>query len=209
MELPPRHRIGFRGITVGIVLAAGAGSRYGMPKALVRDGGGWSWVGRACDTLRSGGCQRVIVVLGAESHRAVGLVPGWAEVVVAEEWRQGLSESLRAGLRAAEQTGAGAAVIIPVDTPTMPAGVVRRLLSRVDGLEQANALRQATYAGAPGHPVVMGREHWHEAARTATGDRGARAYLAAHGAEAVECRDLWDGADVDRPATQPGSPDVR
>ena len=50
----------------------------------------------------------------------------------------------------------------------------------------------------PGHPVVLGRDHWEGVAASAVGDRGARDYLAAHAVDLVECGDLATGADVDR-----------
>ena len=75
----------------GVLLAAGAGTRYGMPKVLA-DGGRWL---RACVTaLADGGCDDVVVVLGA----AVVDVPAPARAVVAQDWEQGLSASVRAGV---------------------------------------------------------------------------------------------------------------
>jgi hypothetical protein len=83
----------------GLLLAAGAGRRMGMPKALVSDDSG-SWLQRGVATLRDGGCSRVTVVLGAEAERARALMEGLdVSVVVAEDWAQGMGASLRAGLR--------------------------------------------------------------------------------------------------------------
>ena len=61
------------------------------------------------------------------------------------------------------------------------------------------SLARASYDGSPGHPVLLGRDHWAGVAGTATGDRGARDYLAAHPVLDVECADLATGRDVDRP----------
>jgi CTP:molybdopterin cytidylyltransferase MocA len=49
----------------------------------------------------------------------------------------------------------------------------------------------------PGHPVLLGRDHWAGVVETSTGDRGARDYLASHEVALVECGDLATGADVD------------
>ncbi len=111
----------------------------------------------------------------------------------AEGWSEGVSASLRAGLEAVASTSAPAVVVIPVDTPDLPAAAVARLASRTSG----DALAFAAYDGAPGHPVVIGRDHWIAVAAAVRGDVGARPYLRAHGAEAVECADLWSGADRD------------
>ena len=61
----------------------------------------------------------------------------------------------------------------------------------------AAALIQATYDGAPGHPVLIGRSHGGPLAATLTGDTGARVYLRDQGALRIECSDLWSGHDID------------
>ena len=65
-------------------------------------------------------------------------------------------------------------------------------------------LARAVFDGRPGHPVLIARHHWTPAAATLSGDRGARAYLDAHGVVDVECGDLYDGHDVDTPAADLG-----
>ncbi|MDP3891682.1 NTP transferase domain-containing protein, partial [Nocardioides sp.] len=82
--------------THGLLLAAGSGSRMGTPKALVDD-----WLRRGVTTLRDGGCAEVTVVLGAAAQEARPLLDGLpVEVVVAEDWADGMGASLRAGLEA-------------------------------------------------------------------------------------------------------------
>ena len=56
---------------------------------------------------------------------------------------------------------------------------------------------RAAYHGVPGHPVLIGSDHWAGVVATATGDRGARDFLAAHEVALVECGDLATGVDVD------------
>jgi CTP:molybdopterin cytidylyltransferase MocA len=181
----------------GIVLAAGAGSRMGRPKALMRTADGEPWVARAVRLLLEAGCQRVEVVLGASANDARSLVPFADDVgvVVAERWAEGMSASLRAGLEAAS---GDAAIVTLVDLPELPSEVVERMLdgSLDDGFD-ASVLRQAVYRGKPGHPVLIGADHWDAVAASLSGDRGARAYLAAHGVVEIECGDLFSGEDVD------------
>lgn len=166
---------------VGIVLAAGAGTRAGGPKAL-RAG----WLPRAVEVLRGAGCDRVIAVLGA------AIVPTDAEVVVAPDWAEGVAASLRAGLAAAS---GDAALVTLVDLPGLPVAAARRVAADADA--DAASLRRAVYDGRPGHPVLLGRDHWAPIASAVRGDVGAGPYLREHGAVGVECGDLWDGADVD------------
>lgn len=180
----------------GIVLAAGAGTRAGGPKALRRDDDGMPWLHHAVAALRGGGCDPVLVVLGAEAARARALVPAEETVVVAERWADGLSASLRAGLEAAPPD-VSAAVVTLVDLPGLPAAAVERLLAAP--LSRAT-LRRATYDAQPGHPVVIGRDHWAAVVASTEGDHGAGRYLRAQGAELVELSGLWVGADDDDPA---------
>ena len=176
--------------TTGIVLAAGAGTRAGGPKALLRMPGGTPWLNVAVTTLLEGGCSRVVVVLGAMARLARPLVPADERVttVVAPQWELGMSESLRACH--AGETGYAPHITL-VLLQALPVSVVRRVLAG------SSELRQATYDGRPGHPVYIAASHWGPVAPTLSGDRGARAYLTAHGVVEVECADLWDGADRD------------
>lgn len=176
----------------GIVLAAGAGRRYGGPKALVTDDRG-PWLARSVAALRAGGCATVTVVLGA-APEAAALVPD-VRLVIAEDWAEGMGASLRRAL-ADVPAEAATVVVTLVDLPDVGGDVVRRLLDRAAG---AAALARASYDGAPGHPVLIGRDHVAGVIAAATGDRGARDYLAAHEHRLVECGDLATGRDVDVP----------
>jgi CTP:molybdopterin cytidylyltransferase MocA len=174
-------------------VAAGAGTRMGRPKALVvRDG--VPWVERASRLLLAAGCERVVVVLGASAVEAATLVPRDAAIstVVNDDWRTGMASSLRAGLAASDGDGA---LVTLVDLPGTPVDAAARVLAAAAG---PRSLVQAVYSGRPGHPVFLGAEHWAAVSAAVSGDRGARAYLEAHGAAAVECGDLGDGRDDDR-----------
>ncbi|MEX0426568.1 NTP transferase domain-containing protein [Nocardioides sp. DS6] len=180
----------------GLLLAAGAGRRMGRPKALVDD-----WLPRSVAVLRGGGCDDVTVVLGAAVEEARPLLPDDVRVVVAMDWATGMSASLRAGLDAlaAQHHGAAtgaadAALVHLVDLPDVGADVV----GRVGRLAAPDALARASYDGVPGHPVLIGCDHWAGVVETLVGDQGAKGYLAAHGAALVECGDLAGGQDVDR-----------
>ncbi len=114
--------------------------------------------------------------------------------MVAEDWAEGMGASLRSGLASLEDADGDAVVVTLVDLPDVTAEVVRR----VTGLgTDPGVLARASYDGAPGHPVLLGRDHWAGVAATATGDRGARDYLADHDVFVVECGDLATGRDVD------------
>jgi CTP:molybdopterin cytidylyltransferase MocA len=178
----------------GLLLAAGAGRRMGMPKALVTDEQG-SWLVRGIEVLRAGGCRRVTVVLGAEADRARRLVDDLdVDVTVADDWAEGMGASLRAGLRSLAGSGDDGALVSLVDLPDLVPEVVARVLAVGSG---PTALARATYDGTPGHPVLLGRDHWPGVVESAVGDQGARAYLATHDLTLVECGDLATGRDID------------
>ncbi len=146
----------------------------------------------AVEALSGGGCDDVVVVLGA----AVVDVPAPARAVVAADWAAGASASVRAGLAAVAD--ADVAVLHLVDTPDVGADVVARVLAAARA--SSTGLARATYEGRPGHPVVVAREHWLALESTLQGDEGARRFLAARDdVQAVECGDLATGEDVDQP----------
>ncbi len=200
---------------VGLVLAAGEGRRFGRPKATVRDSDGQTWLARSVVTLREGGVDEVYAVVGASAAGVRLEAPPRTHVVEADGWREGMGASLRAGLGAVlvEQSQADAVIVMLVDTPGVGAAVVRRMLQGV----APQVLRRAAYDGAPGHPVVIGREHWQGVVDSARDDEGARVYLRLHAHDQVECGHLGTGSDIDTSdalaawqrgaATEPQRPD--
>ncbi len=181
----------------GLVLAAGAGRRYGMPKALVRYQGKL-FVERAVQVLIDGGCEPVLAVLGAGAEEVHEQLPD-LNAVDNPDWATGMGSSLRVGLKALPEVDA--VIVLPVDTPGVTAEAVRRLAA----LATPKALLRAGYNGEPGHPVLLGREHWAGAYELATGDAGAREYLRRNRPEIVGCEDVSDGRDVDTPGDLPPS----
>ena len=150
----------------GLVLAAGAGSRLGQPKAPLVVGGE-RLIDRAVRVLREGGCDVVYVVLGAW----VGDVAG-AEVVLNPEWQTGMASSLKAGLEALSHNNAiTAAVVALVDTPGMTAAAVNAVINN------PGELVVAVYDGQRGHPLKLEKSHWQPILAVIEGDTGARAYL--------------------------------
>jgi CTP:molybdopterin cytidylyltransferase MocA len=168
----------------------------GGPKALIHDAAGVPWVVRSTRLLTSAGCSPVVVVVGAEADQvAAALTAEPVEVVVATDWQEGMGASLRAGLRQVRLVGdeLGSVLVVPVDVPGLTADVVRRMSAH----SERRVLARAVYHGKPGHPVLLGCEHWDGVIASAAGDEGARAYLKQHHAAEIECSDLADGADVD------------
>ncbi|WP_411760611.1 nucleotidyltransferase family protein [Streptomyces tunisiensis] len=184
----------------GLLLAAGGGRRLGgRPKALLPHRGRLL-VEHAAEVLRAGGCASVHVVLGAraEEVRARAELPDCA-LVDNPDWEHGMGTSLRAGLDALAGTGARAALVLLVDQPGIGPGAVARVRL---AYRSPRSLVSAAYDGVRGHPVLFGAGHWAGIAATATGDRGARAYLGKHAdaVELVECGDVAEAYDIDTEA---------
>ena len=174
---------------VGVLLAAGAGRRYGKPKVLVE-----GWLDAAVRALREGGCAEVVLVLGAAEVAA----PPGVTAIVAPGWRQGLSVSVRAGLAEADRMRADYAVLHVIDTPDVGPAVVARVLGRA--VASGSGLARAYFGDRPGHPVVIARRHWPEVLARMSGDQGAGAYLGSRrDVEIVDCGDLAGGDDIDAP----------
>jgi CTP:molybdopterin cytidylyltransferase MocA len=180
----------------GVVLAAGGGRRYGMPKALAEFEGSLL-VERAVRTARAV-CDPVLVVLGAQAVEVTQRADLAGAVVLANpDWETGMASSLRAGLDGLRALPGriDAALVLLVDMPGMTPAALTRMAQEAG----PGALAVATYDGVRGHPVLLGREHWAGVAATAVGDEGARRYLAAHDVLEVDCTGLADPADLDVP----------
>lgn len=181
----------------GLLLAAGGGRRLGgRPKALLPHRGR-PLVEHAVGVLRKGGCSRIHVVLGAEADavRERAALPGCL-LVDNPEWARGMGSSLCAGLESLACTGVRAALVSLVDQPGIGPEAVARVLAAYGS---PGSLAAAAYDGERGHPVLFGADHWAGIAASATGDRGARAYLKAHEDEVVlvECGNVAQPYDID------------
>ncbi|WP_435735272.1 nucleotidyltransferase family protein [Cellulosimicrobium sp. PMB13] len=203
--------------TVGVLLAAGAGTRLGRgPKALLPRHGR-PLVEHVAGVLRDGGCDVVVAVLGAGADRvraeAALDAPG-VRVVVNEDWASGMASSLRQGVAAALSERAARVVVAHVDQPGVLPDDVARLLAahrpgRVVASRWTGAVGQHAAATAPGdtgagprwaHPLVLDASLAAPAAATAHGDHGARDFLRAH-ADLIDVVDHpGDGRDVDTEA---------
>jgi molybdenum cofactor cytidylyltransferase len=114
-----------------IILAAGASSRMGRPKLLLRYEGE-TLLGRAVRVALETRCRPVVVVLGACAEALREEVAGTeARIVVNREWAEGMSSSIRCGLRELEAAAGQetkAAVLMLCDQPLVTSGVIRRLV---------------------------------------------------------------------------------
>jgi CTP:molybdopterin cytidylyltransferase MocA len=157
-----------------IVLAAGAGTRFGGPKQRLL-------LPLVLERLRQTSVRDIVVVGGAYQLDEI------EEVLVVEcpEWERGPGASLRCGL-AALPAGTEAAVIVLADGPRLAPEAVERVVAAWRA--GAGELVAAAYDGERGHPLVVGRALW-----DSVPDEGLRA----HEPLLVPCDDLGPPGDVD------------
>lgn len=191
----------------GVLLAAGEGSRFGQPKALVVLNG-LTLAERGVNMLRTGGAGPVLVVTGAAPVELPGI-----QTVYNEQYRTGMGSSLRVALqslsgpppRPGDSTApslapdAGAAVVALADQPLIGPEVVARLIA---AYRTGAGVAVAAYQGRPRNPVLLAREHWPEVIALAVGDQGARAFLRSRPelVTLVECGDIGCPDDIDTAA---------
>jgi len=178
-----------------VLLAAGAGSRFGGGK-LLASYKGWPLIETALSGLRGSPVDEIIVVVGAEGERLRNVAAEHgARLVENPEWEEGMSTSVRAGIRACSPE-ARAALISLADQPLVGAEAVERLVGAFEGGAEVAV---ATYEGEPRNPVIFSREVWPLLRRELSGDKGARVFLRRHPGLVTEvpCDDIADPADVD------------
>jgi CTP:molybdopterin cytidylyltransferase MocA len=183
----------------GLVLAAGAGERFGGRKQLA-ELGGRPLLEHVLIAMEAAPLDRVAVVLGAHAAEVIADVPlHGAAPEVCEDWSQGMGASLRTGV-AALQADCDAIVVALGDQPLLAPAAVGRVVEGRGG--DAVAVR-ATYGGVAGHPVLLERPLYPRV-RELRGDEGARGLLRDVRVRDVPCDGLGAPDDVDTPAVLDG-----
>ena len=182
------------GISV-IVLAAGAGSRFGGGK-LLAEYRGRPLIEATLLRLREAPADETIVVVGNDAEGLRGLCESYG-VRLAEnpDWAEGMATSVKEGL-AACSPDADAAVVVLGDQPLVGAKAVERL---VEAYEGGAAVAVATYGGERRNPALFTRRMWPMLEEELSGDEGARGFLRRHPEMVTEvpCDDVADPTDVD------------
>jgi molybdenum cofactor cytidylyltransferase len=174
----------------GLILAAGAGTRFGGEIKQLADLHGKPLLQHAVDAMNAA-LERVVVVLGHEADAIRARIDfGPAGVVVCEDWARGQGFSLRRGV--AELSEAGAVAITLGDQPFITPQVIAGALDQLAGFDAVRAL----YGGAPGHPVVLGPRVL-AAVGELEGDAGARELLARFRVRQWEAGHLASATDID------------
>jgi CTP:molybdopterin cytidylyltransferase MocA len=184
-----------------IVLAAGAGSRFGGAK-LLAPYQGRPLVEAVLRKLHEAPVGEIIAVVGdkpGEEEERLRRLCSLHGALIAEnpKWKEGISTSVKRGLAACPPE-ADAAVIVLGDQPLVGAGAVKRLVAAHEG---GATVAVATYGGKRRNPALFARETWPMLEEELSGDEGARRFLKRHPEMVTEvpCDDVADPTDVDTP----------
>ena len=136
-----------------VLLAAGESRRMGELKALLLWRGG-TLIEHQVASLKAGGAERIVVVLGHQAERLIPRLEGRDHLdwVVNHEYLQGKTTSVKAGLSALPSAGVSSVLFLNVDQPRSPE-IVRRLLERHHA--HGNAITIPEFGGKGGHPIIM------------------------------------------------------
>jgi molybdenum cofactor cytidylyltransferase len=184
-----------------VVLAAGASSRMGRPKANLPLADGRTFLSAIVSTLLDAGIDDVIVVVG---HEAETIVSAFSRTMLAArfvrnpDFSRGQLSSILVGLRAIDRPGVAAMLLTLVDVPLVNAATVRAV---VDHYRRTRAPIVRPASGSRhGHPVLIDRSVF-GALRAADPAAGAKPIIRARATAAgdVAIDDEGAFADVDTP----------
>lgn len=178
-----------------VVLAAGRSSRMEGTNKLLADLGGRPVLAHVLDAVAAAELPALVVV-GNMAEVVSAVARGRAEIVVAPDFAEGLSRSLRAGIAAVPE-GWGAAIVCLGDMPELSPGILRALVA---ANADPDAVVVPTFKGKRGNPVLWNRAHF-ERLMTLSGDVGGKALLSELADHVIELEVESEGvlADIDTP----------
>jgi molybdenum cofactor cytidylyltransferase len=186
----------------GIVLAAGASTRMGRPKALLAIGTpAEPFAVRVIRTLRAGGADDVVVVTGGHAREVADAIDSagvLVRVVQNPDYERGQLSSLVAALDVVDRPGVQAIIVMPVDVPLVSPDTIRAILDAYR--RTGRPIVRPVGGHRHGHPVLFDRTIF-GALRAADPARGARAVIAAHLDAVLDVPIADEGAylDIDTP----------
>jgi molybdenum cofactor cytidylyltransferase len=185
-------------LIAAIVLAAGTSARMGKPKQTLALSGK-PMLERVLDVYRRAEVDVVFVVIGARAAQVRREVQFKKERVVLNPlYRNGMSGSLRLGLRAAEEE-ADAVIVALGDQPFLSPDTINRIIEVYSRTKAPVVV--PVYHGVRGNPVLFDRSLFPEIKRI-RGDRGAKSVVARHGdsVQEVAVEDRGVIVDIDTPS---------
>jgi molybdenum cofactor cytidylyltransferase len=180
---------------IGLVLAAGAGQRFGSDKRRAQLADGNSLLRATVLRAREAFSDVRVVLKAGDDAQALAIPPG-VQLIRAVDATQGMGSSLAAGIQSLANTQATAVAVLLGDMPWISLATLRQLRAQA----HAEHIVVAYCEGQRGHPVLFGRRFWPELMQL-QGENGAKALIAAHAQQviAVTLTDSGILRDVDKP----------
>ena len=175
-----------------VVLAAGAGSRFGQPKVHAELRPGTRFIDEVVQLSANAGASPIVAVVPPGVT-----VPNAATAVINPKAASEQISSLRLGLSRLSNHPAAGTLVWPVDHPYVR---LESVLAILDAAQRTGApIVVPTVNGRRGHPGWFARETWRELLTVEEG--GARAVIRAYGSRVVEVEVPDDGVaiNVDTP----------
>jgi molybdenum cofactor cytidylyltransferase len=185
-------------LIAAIVLAAGTSSRMGRPKQVLPVKGK-PMLEMVLDVYRRAKVDAIVVVLGANAAQIMrGLNLRKERVITNPLYRNGMSGSLRLGLREAEK-GADAVIVALADQPFLSTDTINKMIEAYSKTRAPVVV--PVYRGVRGNPVLFDRSLFSEIKRI-RGDRGARSVVERHRDRLLEVAVEDEGVlfDIDTPS---------
>lgn len=176
-----------------VILAAGASSRLGQPKQLVRIDGE-TLLKRTARLAREAGCNPIVVILGFEAERIrTELDPSDIVIVTNKEWPSGMCSSVRCGIETLSRFDPASenVLLLVCDQLALNSDVLRQLVET--HIAASSLITAARYGGRSGVPAIFSSPFFPNL-KIITGDCGAREILEEH-ADVVTYVDFPGGED--------------
>lgn len=159
-----------------LILAAGSSSRMGQPKQLLSYDHK-TLLGNTVDAAKKSAAEKVLVILG-DNHEAIaeGIAAADVKTVYNDDWKSGMSSSIRVGLAQllTEDTTLDAVILTVCDQPFISEKIFRALMG--EARTSVRSIIASAYSGTLGTPVLFGRSHFEELALL-QGTEGAKTLL--------------------------------
>ncbi len=186
--------------TAGIILAAGASTRFGQPKQLL-DWRGKPFVRAVAKTALESGLSPVVMVTGAYADQIEAAVQDLpVQMVRNSEWQSGQASSIRAGVQSLPDK-TGAAIFLLADQPQIKSDIIRALIAH-HSTELFPIIAPLVLMEQRANPVLFDRDTFSDLVAL-QGDVGGRAIFSKHHVEYLPWHDDSLLFDVDKPEDYP------
>jgi len=177
-----------------IILAAGESSRLGTPKQLVKFEGK-TLLQRVIDEVDKLSVAQRFVVLGSGAAAIMKQVhSSVSKTVLADDWKSGMSASLKAGLQSIDEPNIDAVLIVLADQPFVTAELLSRLIE--DFEKSGKGIVASEYDQVKGVPVIFAKKYFKDLL-SLSGDHGAQSLIKKYSEDCASLSFAKGSIDID------------